>query len=111
MLMKYISMVIRLVSQAHFPRNIHTAYNAFRNYYLPKEYINFNGKNLLAVRVFDSEIEGGIIKGDIGIFINENDRDLTINLRGVWDFALESQVVQKLRRQRVFRDRQAYTTR
>ena len=75
-----------------FPPKFHTAYDAFRNYYLPKEFINFNGKNLLAVRVFDSEIEGGIVKGDIGIFINENDRDLTINLRGVWDFALETKL-------------------
>ncbi|HEX6226971.1 MAG TPA: beta galactosidase jelly roll domain-containing protein [Chryseolinea sp.] len=73
-----------------FPPRYHTAYSAFRNYYLPKEYINFNGKNLLAVRVFDSEISGGIVSGDIGIFINENDQDLTINLRGIWDFAIET---------------------
>ena len=75
-----------------FPPKYHTAYNAFRNYYLPKEYINFNGKNLLAVHVFDSEGAGGIVSGDVGIFINENDRDLTINLRGVWDFALEARL-------------------
>lgn len=73
-----------------FPPKYHTAYNAFRNYYLPKEYINFNGKNLLAVHVFDSEGPGGIVSGDVGIFINENDRDLTINLRGIWDFAIET---------------------
>ena len=75
-----------------FPPKYHTAYNAFRNYHLPKEYINFNGKNLLAVRVFDSEGAGGIVSGDVGIFVNENDRDLTINLRGVWDFALETRL-------------------
>jgi hypothetical protein len=73
-----------------FPPKFHTAYNAFRNYYLPKEYINFNGKNLLAVRVFDSEVAGGIVSGDIGIYINENDRNLAVNLRGLWDFTIEA---------------------
>ncbi len=72
-----------------FPPKFHTAYNAFRNYYLPKEYINFNGKNLLAVRVFDSEVAGGIVSGDVGIYINENDRNLAVNLRGLWDFTIE----------------------
>jgi len=75
-----------------FPPKFHTAYDAFRNYYLPKEFINFNGKNLIAVRVFDSEISGGIVSGDIGIFINEGDQDLTINLRGMWDFTLEAKM-------------------
>ena len=72
-----------------FPPKYSTAYSAFRRYHLPKEYINFGGKNLLAVRVYDSEISGGIVSGDIGIYINENDADLTINLRGLWDFTTE----------------------
>lgn len=72
-----------------FPPKFQTAYNAFRNYSIPSEYINFNGKNLIAVRVYDSEVSGGIVSGDIGIFTNENERDLTINLRGLWDFAVQ----------------------
>lgn len=74
-----------------FPPRFHTAYDAFRNYSIPSEYINFNGKNLLAVRVFDSEISGGIVSGDIGIFVNEADANLAVNLRGLWDFTLEEQ--------------------
>jgi sialate O-acetylesterase len=72
-----------------FPPKYRTAYNAFRNYYIPKEYINFSGTNLIAVRVFDSEISGGIVSGDIGIYVNEDDRDLAVNLRGLWDFSIE----------------------
>ena len=72
-----------------FPPRYHTAYTAFRNYTIPSEFINFHGKNLIAVRVFDSEISGGIVSGDIGIYINNDDRDLTINLRGVWDLTIE----------------------
>jgi len=72
-----------------FPPKFRTAYNAFRNYTIPSEYINFSGKNLIAVRVYDSEMSGGIVSGDIGIFTNEDDRDLIVNLRGLWDFAPE----------------------
>ena len=75
-------------SSGAFPPNFITAYNAKRLYHIPKEFINFNGKNLIAVRVYDSQIEGGIVKGDIGIYVNKDDKDLTINLRGMWDFAI-----------------------
>lgn len=69
-----------------FPPRYQTAYNAFRRYHIPKEYIDFTGKNVIAVRVYDSEIHGGIISGDVGIFTNRDDEDLAINLRGIWDF-------------------------
>ena len=75
-----------------FPPRYHTAYNAFRRYYLPREYINFNGKNLIAVRVYDSEVNGGITSGDIGVYINENDEALAVNLRGLWDFTTEKKL-------------------
>ncbi len=74
-----------------FPPKFHTAYSALRSYYIPSQYINFGGKNVIAVRVYDSEVSGGIVDGDIGIFTNENDRDLTINLRGLWDFTRAEQ--------------------
>lgn len=74
-----------------FPPKYNTAYTAFRNYYIPNEYINFQGKNLIAVRVYDSEVSGGIVSGDIGIFTNENEKDLTLNLRGLWDFTIAEQ--------------------
>jgi hypothetical protein len=78
-----------------FPPKYQTAYSAFRNYAIPSEFINFNGKNLIAVRVYDSEISGGIVSGDIGIFTNENERDLTINLRGLWDFAVDESTLRE----------------
>ena len=85
-----------------FPPKFKTAYNAFRNYYIPKEYINFNGRNLLAVRVFDSEISGGIVSGDVGIYVNEQDRDLAVNLRGLWDFTIEEQIFRASTREDFF---------
>lgn len=71
-----------------FPPHYRTAYNALRNYNLPNEYINFQGRNVIAVRVYDAEIAGGIVSGDVGIFTNKDDEALTINLRGAWDFTL-----------------------
>lgn len=80
----------KIGSSGSFPPRYHTAFNALRNYYIPKEYINFQGRNVIAVRVYDAEIEGGIVSGNIGIFVNDDDRGLVINLRGTWDFALLS---------------------
>jgi hypothetical protein len=76
-------------SSGTFPPRYRSAYNALRNYYLPNEYINFQGKNVISVRVYDNEIAGGIVSGDIGIFTSRDDESLTINLRGSWDFSLQ----------------------
>lgn len=71
------------------PPRYHTAFNAKRNYLLPREFINFKGKNIIAIRVYDAEIEGGIVAGDLGIYVNETDRVLLLNLQGMWDFATD----------------------
>jgi len=75
-----------------FPPNYVTAYYAKRLYHIPREFINFDGKNVIAVRVYDSQIEGGIVKGDVGIYVNKQEKDLTINLRGMWDFMLAGRI-------------------
>jgi sialate O-acetylesterase len=76
----------KIGSSGSFPPKYHTAYNAFRNYFIPREYINFTGKNVIAVRVYDNEIEGGIVSGEVGIYRSRSDAGLALNLRGVWDF-------------------------
>ncbi|HMG94510.1 MAG TPA: beta galactosidase jelly roll domain-containing protein [Chryseolinea sp.] len=78
----------KIGASGSFPPRYHTAYNAHRNYFIPTEYIDFAGKNVIAVRVYDSEIEGGIVSGDIGVFTSKNDRGLALNLRGIWEFRL-----------------------
>jgi hypothetical protein len=75
-------------SSGSFPPKYHTAYNALRRYFIPSEFINYKGKNVISVRVFDAEIEGGIVSGDIGIYVNSEDRGMLVNLRGPWDFTL-----------------------
>lgn len=69
-----------------FPNNYRTAYNAFRKYYIPKEYLSKDGENVIAVRVYDDELDGGIISGNIGIYFAEPGFEPDINLSGIWDF-------------------------
>ncbi|MFZ5971732.1 MAG: beta galactosidase jelly roll domain-containing protein [Bacteroidota bacterium] len=71
-----------------FPPHYHTAYNALRTYHLPKEFIDFKGRNVIAVRVFDEGLEGGIVSGDVGIYTNRTDKGLAVSLRGMWNFRI-----------------------
>jgi len=72
-----------------FPPEYVTAYNAERKYFIPKDILK-NGENLIAVRVYDSQLEGGIIRGNIGISPLKPDQfvisdlELDINLSGLW---------------------------
>lgn len=74
-----------------FPPYYLTAYNAIRNYYIPKQLVKV-GKNTIAVRVYDIQLEGGILKGPINIYSvgtsNSYSLDLIpdINLTGSWKF-------------------------
>ena len=72
-----------------FPPEYVTAYNAERKYFVPNWILN-NGENLIAVRVYDSQLDGGIIRGPVGISPVKpgnyliSDLELDINLRGTW---------------------------
>jgi sialate O-acetylesterase len=76
----------KIGSSGSFPPRYHTAYNAFRSYFIPNEFLNFTGKNVIAVRVYDAAIEGGIVSGEVGIYSSRKDSGLALNLRGMWDF-------------------------
>jgi hypothetical protein len=69
-----------------FPPDYQTAYNFLRNYPVPQKFLKLNSDNVIAVRVYDSKLEGGIVKGDIGLYYLK-----TIvpdyNLEGIWKFA------------------------
>ncbi len=69
-----------------FPPNYQTAYNALRKYYIPEEYLNKNGDNVISIRVYDAELDGGIVSGDIGIYTNPVELEPDINLTGIWNF-------------------------
>ncbi len=71
-----------------FPPDFVTAYDQFRNYNIPSAYVNYGKENYLAVRVYDIQIEGGIVSGEVSIFGRRNMLRVNQNLEGEWKFIL-----------------------
>jgi len=69
-----------------FPPNFYTAYQSFRKYFISPNILNPNGKNVIAIRVYDTVREGGIVKGDIGLYAPKYDQVTQLKLEGVWKF-------------------------
>lgn len=69
-----------------FPPLVMTAYDAKRKYYIPEDIINYDGTNVVAVRVYDEYDKGGIVSGPIGIFYDEDNDLLSYDLSGYWEF-------------------------
>ena len=68
-----------------FPPNFNTAYNAKRIYNIPQELIR-KGENVIAVRVYDTVLGGGIVSGKIGIYESESSSERAMSLEGLWKF-------------------------
>jgi hypothetical protein len=68
------------------PPKFKTAYNSERKYPVPTDLINFKGDNVIAIRVFDTTISGGIVDGRLGIYRAPKSR-LLVDLQGLWSFA------------------------
>ena len=76
----------KIGSSGEFPPHYVTAYNAERVYYIPEQYINFDGPNLIAVKVYDTEQAGGIVSGEIGLYGGKTDLKMDVNLQTGWKF-------------------------
>jgi beta-galactosidase/beta-glucuronidase len=72
-----------------FPPSFETAYNAFRKYPIAKELLNEFEENVIAVRVYDSQLGGGIVSGDIGLYTKFYDIDKFMSLEGRWKFRIK----------------------
>ena len=53
---------------------------------MPEELINREGKNTIAIKVYDLTQGGGIVDGDIGIYYNLVSQKEFYSLEGVWKF-------------------------
>jgi sialate O-acetylesterase len=69
-----------------FPPHYQTAYFAYRHYPVPVSSFKKNQDNVIAVRVFDAELGGGIPNGNIGIYYKPNSLNAELNLEGEWKF-------------------------
>ena len=75
-------------SSGSFPPRFNTAYNAYRKYFIPQEYLNFQGENVIAVRVYDVIQGGGIVSGRIGIYVDRDQMYIDVDLQGIWQFKI-----------------------
>ncbi len=72
-----------------FPPQYVTAYDAYREYYLPKNILKV-GKNTIAIRVYDAQLGGGITGGVVRLSVVQSNQghvaflDLDVDLRGSW---------------------------
>ena len=76
----------QLGTTGSFPPYFQTGYNQHVVYRVPIEYFRKSGLNVLAVRVFDTHLAGGIVAGTIGIFEEPTPFPFVLNLAGLWAF-------------------------
>jgi hypothetical protein len=81
-------------SSGSFPPDYKTAVNSFRKYHLPPDILNFNKDNIIAVRVYDNYGEGGIVRGNLGIYVSSL-IDVDLNLEGDWKFSTKDSLIRK----------------
>ena len=86
----------KIGSTGSFPPQYNTAYDAERVYYIPEQYINFDGLNLIAVKVYDSYQAGGIVSGEIGLYGGQTSIAFEVNLQSVWKFKTGDDLKRKI---------------
>ena len=69
-----------------FPPNYFTAYHLERKYSVLNEFWNYDGENVIAVRVFNAELSGGLLRGVLGIYEIDYNIPFEISLEGIWKF-------------------------
>ncbi|MHB1049195.1 MAG: sugar-binding domain-containing protein [Bacteroidota bacterium] len=69
-----------------FPPDFETAYNVEHKFFIPKQFLRYNEQNSIAVRVYDDYLNGGIVKGRIGIFTQENAFPFVVTFPELWKF-------------------------
>ena len=75
-----------------FPPNYQTAWSQSRTYYVPNSYLLFGDDNVIAVKVYDSEMGGGLVSGPLGMYTEKYALDFIVNLTGTWKFKLGDRV-------------------
>jgi len=63
-----------------------SAYSEYREYRIPNTIVKFNAWNTIAIRVFDGELAGGIVEGEVSIFAQEYFLYPLMSLESEWKF-------------------------
>ena len=67
-----------------FPPHYQTAYSWTREYPLPNWAVHFGGTNVIAIRVYDHELSGGITSGRLGVYAQVDPLRADQSLAGTW---------------------------
>jgi len=78
----------KIGSTGSFHPEFETAHSINRRYLIPKGLLKYDQKNVLSVRVYDSWSYGGIVSGNIGLFVDADYALLDIPMFGEWQFRL-----------------------
>ncbi len=73
-------------SHGLFPPDYVTAYNENRVYTFSSAYLSPNGDNVIAIRVYDQELSGGILRGRLGVYEDVDAIQLDVQLSTAWKF-------------------------
>ncbi|WNJ20182.1 hypothetical protein [Pontibacter sp. G13] len=76
---------VEIGATGNFPPRYQTAYDQHRRYQISPSLWKESG-NVLAIRVFDAEQEGGIMEGDIRMYPDPSLKVLPVDLAGRWKF-------------------------
>jgi len=69
-----------------FPPKFNTAYGVHRIYRVLSRYLNPGGDNVIAVRVYDDQLEGGMVRGEVGLYEDRNPLWAEYSIEGDWRF-------------------------
>lgn len=71
-----------------FPPYFKTAFAEERRYPLRHDMLRKGEKNVIAIRVYDAHLAGGIVRGEIGLFELVDQKEPALNLAGLWKFRI-----------------------
>ncbi|MGA9115922.1 MAG: beta galactosidase jelly roll domain-containing protein [Bacteroidota bacterium] len=69
-----------------FPPDYRSAFDVSQKYPVPPEFLDFTGENVLSVRVYDMQLQGGILRGKVGFLVPTNRITPDIQMPAVWKF-------------------------
>lgn len=78
---------VKIGFKGSFPPNYYTAYDALSEYPIPDNLINRDGKNTIAIKVYDLTQAGGIVVGNIRIYFEPRMSKEFYSMEGVWKFS------------------------
>lgn len=89
----YIDDVSRVYINGHliggrglFPPQFETAYDNEVKLMIPKEFLNFDQENVVAIRVYDDFRFGGITRGKVGVFEHADEMRFAVKFPDRWKF-------------------------